>query len=64
MENKITNMIVKNVKIDKIVFVETYIHGEWLQLLKECQNHRRKDGKEFICVYCHCKNLKMKINEH
>jgi len=57
-------MIVKNVKIDKIIFMETYIHEEWLQLLFKCQNHCSKDGKEFIYVYCHYKNLKMKINEH
>jgi hypothetical protein len=30
MENETTNMIVENVKIDKIVFVETYTHEEWL----------------------------------
>jgi hypothetical protein len=62
MENKETNMKVKNVRIDKTILVETYIHEEWLQLLKECHNHCYKD---FICVYCHCKkNLKMRINEH
>ncbi len=45
--------------------METYIHEEWLRLLKECHGHCRKDMKEFICVYCHCKkNSKMKINEH
>jgi hypothetical protein len=27
------------VKIDKMVFMETYIHEEWLQLCQECQNH-------------------------
>jgi hypothetical protein len=54
MESEITNMIIKNVKIDKIILVETYIREEWLQLIKEYHSHYRKD-KEFICVYCHCK---------
>jgi hypothetical protein len=31
MKSEATDMIVKNVKIDKIVFVETYIREEWLQ---------------------------------
>jgi hypothetical protein len=43
--------------------METYIHEEWLRLYKECHNHCQED-KEFICVYCHCKNSKMSINEH
>jgi hypothetical protein len=30
MENEGMDMIIKNVKIDKIVFMETYIHKEWL----------------------------------
>jgi hypothetical protein len=65
MERKTTNMIIKNVKIDKTVFVENYIHKEWLRLLKEYHNHSRKDRKEFICVYWHYKKkLKMQINEH
>jgi hypothetical protein len=65
MENEATHMIVENVKIDKTIFMETYTHEEWPQLLHECHNHCRKDMKEFICVYCHCKkNSKMKINEY
>jgi hypothetical protein len=28
MKNEATNMIIENVKINKIVFVETYIHEE------------------------------------
>ncbi len=65
MESKTTYMIVTNAKIDKTIFVETYIHKEWLWLLKECHNHCQEDMKEFICVFCHCKkNSKMKINEH
>jgi len=65
MENETTNMIVKNVKIDKTVFVKTYIRKEWLQLFKECHNHCQEKKKEFICVYFHCnKYSKMKINEH
>jgi hypothetical protein len=28
MKNETTNMIIENVKINKIVFVETYIHEE------------------------------------
>jgi hypothetical protein len=62
MESEVTNMIIKNVKIDKIVFMETYTHEEWLGLFKECHNHCEGDRKEFICVYCHYqKNLKMNI---
>jgi hypothetical protein len=65
MENKTTNMIIKNGKIDKTIFVENYIHKEWLRLLKEYHNHSRKDRKEFICVYCpYKKNSEMWINEH
>jgi hypothetical protein len=30
MENKAMDMIIKNVKINKTVFVETYIREEWL----------------------------------
>jgi hypothetical protein len=59
------DMIIKNVKINKTVFVETYIREEWLWLLKEWHNHCQEDIKEFIYVYCHYKkNSKMKINEH
>jgi hypothetical protein len=54
MENKATTMIVKNVKIYKTIFVETYTGKEWLQSLKECHSDRRKDKKD----------LKMMINEH
>jgi hypothetical protein len=62
MESEITNMIKKNVKIHKIVFVKNYTREEWLGLFKECHNHCQKDRKEFICVYCHYKkNLKMNI---
>lgn len=54
MENKQhvekSSLIVKNVKIDKTVFVETYIHEEWLELFQECHSHSREDMKEFICV--------------
>ncbi len=65
MESEATNLIVKNVKIYKTIFVETYIRKEWLWLLKECHNHYQEDKKEFICVYYHCKkNSKMIINEH
>jgi hypothetical protein len=65
MENETTNMIVENVKIDKITFLETYICKEWLQLLYECHSHCRKDSKEFIFAnYYYKKNSKMWINEH
>jgi hypothetical protein len=30
MESEAMDMIVENVKIDKTIFVETYIHKEWL----------------------------------
>jgi hypothetical protein len=30
MESETIDMIIENVKIDKIVFVETYICDEWL----------------------------------
>jgi hypothetical protein len=64
-EEQSNGHIVENVKIGKIIFMETYSHEEWLQLFHECHNHCRKDRKEFICVYCHCKkNSKMKINEY
>ncbi len=33
-----------------IVFMETSICEELLQLLQECHNHYQKDKKEFICV--------------
>jgi hypothetical protein len=62
MESEITNMIVKNVKIHKIVFVNIYIREEWLGFFKECHNHWQEDRKKFIFVYCHYKkNLKMNI---
>jgi hypothetical protein len=65
MENETTDMIIENVKIDKTIFMETYTHKEWLQLLNKCHNHCQKDRKEFIYVYYHYKkNLKMKINEY
>ncbi len=65
MESKVTNMLIKNVKINKIVFMKTYICEEWFRLLNECHNHYRENKKKFICVYCHYKkNLKMRINEH
>jgi hypothetical protein len=65
MESAATHMIIENVKIDKTIFMETYTHEEWLQLLNECYSHCRKDKKEFICVYCHYKkNLKLKIKEY
>jgi gluconate kinase len=54
MENKATYMIVKIVKINKTIFVETYTRKEWLQLFKECHGHCQEDKKE-IFVYCHCK---------
>jgi hypothetical protein len=55
MENKGTDLIIENVKIDKIV--KTYIREEWLQSLQECQSHCQKDRKEFIYVYCNCKRI-------
>jgi len=64
MESEITNMVIENVKINKKKFIETYIHEEWLRLLQECHSHCQKDKKGFICVYCHCKNSTMWINEH
>jgi tRNA G26 N,N-dimethylase Trm1 len=39
MENKATNIIIENVKINKTIFMESYVHEECLQLLKECHNH-------------------------
>jgi hypothetical protein len=65
MESEGMDIIIINVKIDKLIFVETYTHEEWLWLFKECHNHCWKDMKKFICVYYHCKkNSKMNINEH
>jgi hypothetical protein len=53
MESETMDMIVENVKMDKIIFMETYTCKEWLQLLKECHNHCQEDRKEFIYIYCH-----------
>ncbi len=39
MENDTMDMIIKNVKIDKTIFMETYTHEKWLQLLKESHNY-------------------------
>jgi hypothetical protein len=39
------------VKIDKMVFMETYICEQWMQLHQKCQNHCRANINEFICVY-------------
>ncbi len=59
------DMIIENVKIYKTIFMETYTHEKWLQLLKECHSYCRKDRKEFICVcYHYKKKSKMRINEH
>jgi hypothetical protein len=44
--------------------VRVVTHKKLLQLFQECHNHCRKNRKEFIYVYCHYKNSKMKINEH
>jgi hypothetical protein len=33
MENEAMDVIVKNVKIDKTIFVETYSRKKWLRLL-------------------------------
>jgi len=52
MEIETIDMIIKNVKIDKTIFMETYIREEWLRLLKECHHHCQEDKKEFIYVYC------------
>jgi hypothetical protein len=62
---KESNLKIKIVKINKIAFVETYTHKEWLELLQECHCHSREDRKEFIYIYCKCKkNSKVRINEH
>jgi hypothetical protein len=50
MKSKLMDIIIENVKINKIIFVETYTREEWLRLLKECHSHYREDRKEFICV--------------
>ncbi len=39
------------VKIDKMVFMETYSCEEWMQLCQESQNHYCEDIDEFICAY-------------
>jgi hypothetical protein len=52
------DIIVKNVKIDKIVFVKRYTPKEWLNLVEECHQSNQEDRKEFIlCVYCTCKKI-------
>jgi hypothetical protein len=63
MESETTDMIVKNAKINKIVFMETYTRKEWLQLFKEWHNHCWDDRKEFIYAYCHYKK-KLKDEDH
>jgi len=49
------------VKIDKMVFMQTYICEQWMQLRQKCQNHCQEDINESICVY---RNANMSINEH
>jgi hypothetical protein len=60
------DILVKNVKIDKIIFVKRYTPKEWLYLVEECHQSNRECRKEFIiCVYCTCKKIsKMRLNEH
>jgi hypothetical protein len=48
MESEVMDMIVKNVKINKIVFMETYTREEWLQLFKECHNHCQEERNELF----------------
>ncbi len=52
---KESDLIIKNVKIDTTMFVETYTREELLQLLQECHNHNQEVKKDFICVYYKCK---------
>jgi hypothetical protein len=60
------DIIVKNVKINKIIFMKIYTPKIWLHLVEKCHENNREDRKEFIlCLYCNCKkNTKMKLNEH
>jgi hypothetical protein len=50
MESKATDMIIKNVKIHKTIFVETYTIKEWLQLLEEYHNHCQEDKGIYLCL--------------
>jgi hypothetical protein len=50
--NEKLGMIVKNVKIYKIVFVEKYTPKEWLHLVEECDQSCQEDKKKFVCMYC------------
>jgi hypothetical protein len=43
-------MIVKNVKINKIVFIDKCTPKEWLHLVEECHQSCQEDGKEFVCM--------------
>jgi hypothetical protein len=59
------SMIMENMKINKIIFMEIYSQEEWLHLIDECHQNNQEDRKEFMCVYCNCKkNLKMRFNEN
>jgi len=44
------SMIVKNVKINKVVFVEKYTPKEWLHLVEECHQSCWEGRKKFVCV--------------
>jgi len=44
------DIIVKNVKIKKIIFVKRYTPKEWLHLMEECHENNREDRKEFILL--------------
>jgi len=35
------------VKMDKMVFMETHICEQWMQLRQKCQNHCREMQEEF-----------------
>jgi hypothetical protein len=45
------DFIVKNVKIDKIVFVKRYTPKEWLYLVEEChQSNQEERNSYYMCI--------------
>jgi hypothetical protein len=66
MESETTDMIVENVKIDKIIFVETYTCEEWLRLFRDAIVIVERTGRNLFVLISVTKkkNSNMKINEH
>jgi hypothetical protein len=50
--NEELGMIINNVEIDKILFIEKYTPKEWLHLVEECHQSCQEDKKKIVCMYC------------